>query len=87
MPPPDQYWAIGTAADCEIQVTDPYASAYHCVVHRANDGTCTIRDLGSTNGTRIRRPGQDDIKVIGWMPLHPGEALIVGRTIIPWRQQ
>lgn len=89
MPPQRrQQWVIGTAADCDIRITDdPYASSYHCMIARAEDGNCTVRDLGSTNGTYIRRPGQNDRKVIGWKPLHPGEALVVGRTILPWRQQ
>ncbi len=45
---------IGTAADCDIVLTDPYLSAKHAVIrHDPTDGSFTIIDLDSTNGTYL----------------------------------
>ncbi|MDY0059793.1 MAG: FHA domain-containing protein [Myxococcota bacterium] len=45
---------LGTAADCDIVVTDPYLSAKHATIrHDANEGSFTLIDLDSTNGTYL----------------------------------
>jgi hypothetical protein len=81
----EQRWMVGTADDCDVRVTDEYASAHHCEVARLTNGAYAVRDLGSTNGTNISRPGEVDIKVWDWTPITPGQTLIVGRSKIPWR--
>jgi hypothetical protein len=43
---------LGTAADCEIVVTDPYLSSKHAVI-RHEDGQFLLIDLDSTNGTFV----------------------------------
>ena len=43
---------IGRQEDCEIRVDHKSVSKLHCVVVKA-DGAVMIRDLGSTNGTRV----------------------------------
>ncbi len=43
---------LGTAADADIVVTDPYLSSKHCVI-RYEDGEFTLVDLDSTNGTYV----------------------------------
>ena len=43
---------IGTAADCDIVITDPYLSAKHCTIRHEN-GNYQIMDLDSMNGTFI----------------------------------
>ena len=40
---------IGTAADCDIVLTDPYLSSKHVVVRHEN-GVFMLIDLDSTNG-------------------------------------
>lgn len=43
---------MGTAADCEVVLTDPYLSSKHAVIRHEN-GTFTLSDLDSTNGTFV----------------------------------
>ena len=43
---------IGTAADCDVVLTDPYLSAKHMVI-RHEDGRFMLIDLDSTNGTFV----------------------------------
>lgn len=88
-------WIIGTAPDCPMRVEDEYASAHHAQIFRDRSGQVWVRDLGSTNGTYVRRGApltgdvlQDmlaDAKVVGVVQIHPGDSVRVGRTWIPWR--
>ncbi len=43
---------LGTAADCDIVLTDQYLSARHAVI-RYEEGTFMLVDLDSTNGTFV----------------------------------
>jgi transcriptional regulator with GAF, ATPase, and Fis domain len=43
---------IGTAPDCDLQLTDEAVSRYHIEL-RATERGYLLRDLGSTNGTRV----------------------------------
>ncbi len=43
---------MGTAADCDVVLTDPYLSSKHTVIRHEN-GTFTIVDMDSTNGTYV----------------------------------
>ena len=43
---------MGTAADCDIVLTDPYLSSKHMAIRHEN-GTFTLIDLDSTNGTFV----------------------------------
>jgi len=55
---------IGTAADCQIVVTDPYLSSKHSTIrHDARDGSFTIIDLDSTNGVYVndKRISKDEL--------------------------
>lgn len=53
---------MGTAADCDVVLTDPYLSSKHAVIRHEN-GTFTLSDLDSTNGTFVneRRVTRYDI--------------------------
>lgn len=75
-------WLVGRGPGCGVVVDDPYASEMHCQVTRAV-GLCYVRDLGSTNGTWIRR-GMVDLPVRSWTSWEPGDLLIVGRTPLDW---
>ena len=44
---------IGRAAECEIRLTDTSVSRRHAQVKANGDGTWTVTDLGSTNGTKV----------------------------------
>ncbi len=43
---------MGTAADCDVVLTDPYLSSKHAVIRHEN-GTFTLSDLDSTNGSFV----------------------------------
>jgi pSer/pThr/pTyr-binding forkhead associated (FHA) protein len=77
---------LGRAENCDIVVRDEYASPRHAAIEQIAD-RFVIYDLGSTNGTRIRR-GRKDIPVpLGSiMALAVGDEVVIGRTAIPWRR-
>ncbi len=52
MPEPRTSWLIGSAAECDIQIANPYVSGRHCGLS-FESSTWTLEDLGSTNGTYV----------------------------------
>ena len=44
---------LGRAAECEVRLTDTSVSRRHAEVRANGDGTWTVVDLGSTNGTKV----------------------------------
>lgn len=54
---------------------DEYVSTRHAAVTRHADGTVTVQDLGSMNGTWV-----NGVRIYGPTPLRPGDRLRVGRT-------
>lgn len=88
-------WTVGRNKDCDVVVDDEYAAGQHCEVAELDDGRFAVRDLGSTNGTRIRtthtnligEPRSVDIRIYDWTIITPGQALVVGRSVIPWAPQ
>nr|WP_308190559.1 FtsK/SpoIIIE domain-containing protein [Streptomyces sp. HPF1205] len=44
---------IGRSADADVPLDDPDVSRLHCEVAVGADGTVTVMDLGSTNGTAL----------------------------------
>lgn len=88
-------WVFGTGEDCDVRISgDPYVSIRHCKVTLYEDGTATVEDLGSTNGTFIRREGQSLSPLsqggarvlLKPMTISPGVIIRIGRTDIPWRK-
>lgn len=87
-------WVFGQAADCDVRVDDEYVSSHHCKVTLAADGSVTVEDLGSVNGTWIRsasreKPGSpvlNGARVRGPTLLRPGWIVRIGRTDLPWRR-
>ncbi len=53
---------MGTAADCDIVLTDPYLSSHHAVIRHEN-GEFTFVDLDSTNGSFVneRKVSREDL--------------------------
>ncbi len=53
---------VGTAADADVVLTDPYLSSHHAVIRHEN-GEFTMVDLDSTNGTYVneRRVSREDL--------------------------
>jgi len=73
---------IGRSSKCLVQVEDAMASREHALLHiGGSDGApvLTIEDVKSANGTRVRdgaiKPGER-------VPILPGEAVMIGATVI-----
>jgi hypothetical protein len=45
---------VGRGAECDIVIDNRSVSTRHAILHILQDGRCLVRDLGSTNGTRIK---------------------------------
>lgn len=46
-------FTVGRAAGSSLVLTDPSISTKHAVIERLENGQYTLKDLGSTNGTRV----------------------------------
>jgi pSer/pThr/pTyr-binding forkhead associated (FHA) protein len=62
---------LGRRAYCDIQIDDPSLSKRHCVLVKT-DGLLVIRDLATTNGTKVK--GQK----IRWAALLPEDRISFG---------
>ena len=62
---------VGRRAYCDVQVDDPSLSKRHCVLVKT-DGLLVIRDLATTNGTKVK--GQK----IRWAALLPEDRVALG---------
>jgi pSer/pThr/pTyr-binding forkhead associated (FHA) protein len=70
---------IGRGAGVDLQISDPTVSRHHCVIWRAS-GRCWIRDLGSTNRTRVNnRPARI-------AELFENDVVLVGKTALTLAQ-
>jgi DNA-binding NtrC family response regulator len=74
--------SLGRSTKCAVQIDDAMASREHARIHIGSDGgvpVLTIEDVGSANGTRVRdaviKPGEP-------AAILPGEAVIIGSTVI-----
>jgi predicted component of type VI protein secretion system len=78
-------WLIGRSPRCDWVIDDRYVSPVHASVWRDGDGAVWIADGSSTNGTRIRRGGfVFRVHETVAQRLHPGDVVLIGRTVIPW---
>lgn len=66
---------MGRTDEVEFCVPDPTISGHHCTVMVGDDGTFSVRDEGSTNGTRLNNEKLDSS---GEYPLTNGDILQVG---------
>jgi predicted component of type VI protein secretion system len=63
---------VGRREFCDVQIDDPSLSKRHCVLVKT-DGLLVIRDLATTNGTKVK--GQK----IRWAALLPEDRISLGR--------
>lgn len=80
-----QEWVVGKENTCDVRVEDIYVSNRHAIVHIDNEYNYWVQDLGSTNGTWIRR-GTDTIRVYTPRRIYQGDTLIIGRSEISWKK-
>ena len=71
-----QRWIVGSGANCDVVIEDPYVSAMHCVLERRTDGALLVRDRRSRNGTLI------DGSLVEAAELQVGSRLAVGHTTL-----
>ncbi|MEU4210350.1 FtsK/SpoIIIE domain-containing protein [Streptomyces sp. NPDC026206] len=69
---------VGRSSSADIPLDDPDVSRLHCAVTLADDGSVTLHDLGSTNGTTLEGEAVDGVRV----PLPPGALLRVGESTL-----
>lgn len=70
---------IGRSGECHLRLTDADTSRRHAEIV-CRDGTCTLRDLGSTNGTEVNgRPVEQHV-------LRPGDRIGIGASSIVFCQ-
>lgn len=84
MPTPDDrlpIFTVGRGEHDDYRVDDQYASARHAVIRALGHGAFTIEDGGSTNGLWLSRGGPR-VRVYAPVPLHAGDVVTVGRTLI-----
>jgi len=75
----DREWIVGSAANCDLVVQAATVSSRHCrLKHR--DGSFTIEDLGSTNGTFVNYR-----RIAGVTPVSRFDRITLGQnTAMPW---
>lgn len=66
---------VGRGDDCELTLADGKASRHHARLTAAADGTVTIEDLGSTNGTFV-----GGARIAEPTSARPGQELVIGDT-------
>ncbi|HEV2296381.1 MAG TPA: ATPase, T2SS/T4P/T4SS family [Tepidisphaeraceae bacterium] len=74
VPVNDQPITIGRHASNVIVLAEGNASRYHCVIEKAPEGGLRVRDLDSSNGTRVN--GQ----LVKVMRIGDGDTVTVGKT-------
>jgi len=55
---------VGTDADQEVVLTDPYVSSHHATIVCDSEGIYRISDAGSTNGTRVNGKRIEQCQVV-----------------------
>ncbi|MGQ0848047.1 MAG: FHA domain-containing protein [Actinomycetota bacterium] len=70
---------VGRSPQADVVLDDPYASEYHLRLV-AGDGSLTVSDLGSTNGTYV-----NGRRITTPTNLRRGDALQVGKTVMEVR--
>ena len=78
--PIDRRVKIGRQADNDLVVVDPGVSRHHAEVINES-GTCTLHDLGSTNGTYVNG------SVVTEHALRDGDRISLGSTVVEFRRQ
>jgi pSer/pThr/pTyr-binding forkhead associated (FHA) protein len=66
---------IGRGIGVDLQIRDPTVSRHHCVVW-CTAGRCWVRDLGSTNQTRVNNRRSLVTEIV------EGDVLVVGQTAL-----
>lgn len=71
---------IGREPSNNIVISDTTVSRTHCQIIQHDNGTFSIADFGSKNGTFV-----NGHRIQGEMPLQYGDTVTVGRTPVQWQ--
>ncbi len=73
---------IGRSSDNDINLPadDLKASRHHCQIIQEDDGSYTLVDVGSSNGTYV-----NGVKRHGQVKLNPNDIIRVGNSTLPWQ--
>ena len=70
---------IGTDADMEVVLTDPYVSSHHATIVFTDEGICQLSDAGSTNGSRVNGKRVMQAQIVD------NDTLTVGHTVMKFK--
>jgi hypothetical protein len=70
-------FSVGRGGDCDLVLADAQASRRHALIEGRPDGSFSVRDLASTNGTVV-----NGRKIAAPVDLHEGENITIGRTTL-----
>jgi predicted component of type VI protein secretion system len=76
----DRSVVVGRASDADLVLEDGEVSDRHARITAEPDGSATVEDLGSANGTFVNQN-----ELMGPARLDPGDELLVGVTVIQLR--
>lgn len=71
---------IGRGSSNNVIVNDGYVSHAHCQIIQENDGSFTLIDVGSKNGTYI-----NGVQRSGQVKLNKNDIVRIGNTTLPWQ--
>ncbi len=72
---------IGRSSENNVVINDAKVSRTHLQLVQNDNGTCSVVDLNSANGTFVN--GQ---KITGEVPLQPQDVIRIGDTTLPWQE-
>lgn len=78
---PVQIITFGRDASCSVVLSDPSVSRQHCQIVQFDNGTFSIVDLGSKNGTFV-----NGRRIYSETPLSWNDNVNMGNVAVPWRQ-
>ena len=71
---------IGRSSQNDVPINDSKVSRHHCQIIQHDDGSFSLSEFGSTNGTYV-----NGRRVYGEVRLNPNDEVMVGNTIVRWR--
>lgn len=72
--------SVGRSSSNDIVVPNATVSSTHCQIIQHDDGTFSIADFGSKNGTSV-----NGRRIHGEMPLRLGDSVTVANTPVQWQ--
>ena len=71
---------IGRSSQNDVPINDGKVSRHHCQIIQHDDGSYSLSDFGSTNGTFV-----NGRQVHGEVRLNPTDVVRIGNTVLNWK--